>query len=198
MTTTKATSLALVALLLVSSVGSVAAGGGASAIGAGTAASAAGDAGNEAAGDESAGNESAGGESAGDESTGSESADDESEYQPSEDGLVVSDQTVETGETVTFLTRDFVRDLQSPTFEWDFDGDGEVDETTDSSGIEHTFEEAGTYNVTLTAVYEDGERDSSSRTVEVESGDESGGDEPGGDESGGDESGGDEPPRCGD
>jgi plastocyanin len=182
-TPAKATSLALVALLLVSSVGvssvgSVAAGGGASAIGAGTVASAAADAGNEAAGDESTGGES----------TDDESSDDESEYQPSEDGLVVNDQTVETGETVTFLTRDFVRDLQSPTFEWDFDGDSEVDETTDSSGVDHTFEETGTYNVTLTAVYEDGERDSSSRTVEVETDDESGGDE----------SGGDEPPRCGD
>jgi len=50
-------------------------------------------------------------------------------------------------------------------YEWDFDGDGEAD-STEASPV-HVFDEDGSYEVTLTVTYADGETDSKTITVNV-------------------------------
>ncbi len=52
-------------------------------------------------------------------------------------------------------------------YEWDFDGDGIVDETGDF--VSHTYEEVGTFAATLIALDSAGNQDETSVTIEVES-----------------------------
>jgi PGF-CTERM protein len=52
-------------------------------------------------------------------------------------------------------------------YEWDFDGDGEVDNRTSSPTVTHTYTETGTHNATVTAVDAVGAGEPATVTVEV-------------------------------
>jgi PKD repeat protein len=56
------------------------------------------------------------------------------------------------------------------TISWDFDGDGSED--SDEQNVVHTFEESGTYNVTLTVTDSDDQTVSDNLEITVEEGDE--------------------------
>jgi PKD repeat protein len=53
------------------------------------------------------------------------------------------------------------------SYEWDFDGDGTTDATSSSPGVSHTYDVAGTYEVSLTVVDSFGATNTTIRTVEV-------------------------------
>ncbi|UPV76851.1 PKD domain-containing protein (plasmid) [Halorussus limi] len=90
----------------------------------------------------------------------------------SEGALSVSAEEVNPGETVRFEASGFADDGENATYEWDFDGDGDADETTDNRTVEHSYDERGSYGVTVTAVGENGRTETASGTVRVEGGDE--------------------------
>jgi hypothetical protein len=72
--------------------------------------------------------------------------------------FTISKSTVEVGETVSFSNMS----ENSTEYSWDF-GDGN---TSDEVNPTNTYEEIGTYTVTLTA-YENGNSNSSTKTIEV-------------------------------
>ena len=53
------------------------------------------------------------------------------------------------------------------TFSWDFDGDGTVDTTLSTSSIEYTYNQAGTYNVKLEIMNQEGDRSDTIRTIQI-------------------------------
>jgi PKD repeat protein len=55
-------------------------------------------------------------------------------------------------------------------YEWDFDGDGDTDATGESPGVTHTYDTAGTVEVSLTVVDSFGATNTTTRTVEVVTG----------------------------
>lgn len=76
----------------------------------------------------------------------------------------VSAETVEANETVVFDATNSTAGEGSLSYTWDFD-DGTTD---DQDVVEHSYEESGTYDVSLTVVDEDENTDTSSETIEVE------------------------------
>jgi PKD repeat protein len=56
------------------------------------------------------------------------------------------------------------------SYEWDFDGDGQVDTTSETPRVSHAFPTADTYEVSLTVVDGFGATNTTTRTVEVEPG----------------------------
>ena len=72
-----------------------------------------------------------------------------------------------TGSAVTFDASGSSDDKGIDRYEWDFDGDGTVDETTDSPTVKHTYFDAGTYTADLTVVDTGGNTDTSSVTATV-------------------------------
>ena len=82
-------------------------------------------------------------------------------------------ETPRQGEPVTFRVSaqandDAVVVDRIVEYRWDFDGDGKSDRTTDSGGIEHTFEEAGTHEVSVTVEDSFGWTATETVTVEVQ------------------------------
>jgi PKD repeat protein len=71
--------------------------------------------------------------------------------------------------TVTFTCQATDPDGYVTAFRWDFDGDGQIDMTTDHSGYAtYTYQTAGTYQATCMAVDDQGAVASASVTIEVE------------------------------
>ncbi|WP_132058244.1 PKD domain-containing protein [Halorussus amylolyticus] len=56
-------------------------------------------------------------------------------------------------------------------YRWDFDGDGEVDRTTESAQVEHTYDETGEYRVGVTVVDGGDNTDAAATNVTVETDD---------------------------
>jgi len=75
--------------------------------------------------------------------------------------------SVQTGESVTFDASDSTDDEALGGFEWDFDGDGEVDQVTTDPGVSQVFDEAGTHTVTVTAFDRYGNGDTATMNVSV-------------------------------
>ncbi|MFC7078975.1 PKD domain-containing protein [Halorussus caseinilyticus] len=72
--------------------------------------------------------------------------------------------TVEAGQSVTFTADDSAEE-----YRWDFDGDGETDDTTPRAQVSHTYESAGNQQAAVTMVA-DGQTVTASTTVEVRAG----------------------------
>ncbi len=92
--------------------------------------------------------------------------------QPPQAKFSISDSTVDTGDVVEFdADQSYDDDGQVEDFHWEF-GDG-----TDDYGevVDHEYDDAGTYEVTLTVTDDDGATDSQTDTVEVEDGSGGGG-----------------------
>jgi PKD repeat protein len=53
------------------------------------------------------------------------------------------------------------------TYNWDFNGDGTIDETTTAPTVSHTYAEPGQYDVELTVVDDEGKRSTTNRVVKV-------------------------------
>jgi PKD repeat protein len=75
--------------------------------------------------------------------------------------------TAAEGESVTLDAGDSTDDSGIASFRWDFEGDGEVDDTTTGSSVSHTYT-AGNYTPTVTVVDGDGGQDSASASIAVE------------------------------
>ncbi len=75
---------------------------------------------------------------------------------------------------VTFTCSASDPDGHIPQYKWDFDGDGSVDQTTTDNTITHTYNNAGTYNATVTVVDDEGASTSRAITITITSS-ESGG-----------------------
>ncbi|WP_435178705.1 PKD domain-containing protein [Halorussus sp. AFM4] len=71
------------------------------------------------------------------------------------------------GVPVSFNATGSADDRGVAEYRWDFDGDGEVDETTGDATISHTYEETGDREVGLTVVDTAGQNASTTRTVSV-------------------------------
>ncbi|SIQ71423.1 PKD domain-containing protein [Haladaptatus litoreus] len=81
--------------------------------------------------------------------------------------LTASD-SVETGQQVTFdASESSDPDGDISEYRWDFDGDGEVDETTTKPTATHTYESAGKQTANVTAVDSENATDSATATVQV-------------------------------
>lgn len=78
----------------------------------------------------------------------------------------VETDTPQRGEEVAFDASGSHADADIVSYEWDF-GDGETIETSEST-VEHTYEDAGDYQVELTITDAEGNTDSTTRTVTVE------------------------------
>ena len=69
----------------------------------------------------------------------------------------ISPEEVETGDPVNFDASDSSDpDGEIIKYEWDFDGDGEFEESAESATITHAFNDNGTYTVTLRVTDDDG------------------------------------------
>ena len=81
-------------------------------------------------------------------------------------------QTAQTGESVSF-DASASEDGQTAIAEyrWDFDGDGQIDETTTSATTSYTYDAADTYDSSVTVVDEGGNTDTATATVTVEESD---------------------------
>ncbi|NEU58035.1 PKD domain-containing protein [Halorussus sp. MSC15.2] len=71
---------------------------------------------------------------------------------------------VEAGQSVTFTA-----DEAAESYQWDYDGDGQVDENTTDHSVAHTYENASEKQATVTMVA-DGREVTASTTVEVKAG----------------------------
>lgn len=76
-------------------------------------------------------------------------------------------KSVNVGTTVQLDANDSTDDFGIESYEWDLDGDGTVDKTTTTPTLSHTFESAGTYEVTVTAIDEARRSDTASATITV-------------------------------
>ncbi|MFC6940263.1 PKD domain-containing protein, partial [Salinirubellus sp. GCM10025818] len=73
-----------------------------------------------------------------------------------------------TGETVSFdASGSSDSDGSIQSYEWDFDGDGTIDETTSSATTSYTYSTTGDKSVTLTVTDDDGATDQTTQTVSV-------------------------------
>ncbi|WP_137287825.1 PKD domain-containing protein [Halorussus salinisoli] len=117
--------------------------------------------------------ESGGDDSDGDDSDSDDSeSGDDSEDEKSDATLSVSSANVTADESVTFEANGVAEACENVTYEWGFDADGDVDEKTDDSTASHSYDGEGSYDATVTVVHEDGSEDTSSETIEVESGEQ--------------------------
>ncbi|WP_137286962.1 PKD domain-containing protein [Halorussus salinisoli] len=82
--------------------------------------------------------------------------------------LSASPTTVGNDEAVTFDASNSTDDGTIAEFQWDFDGDGTSEKTTESATVSHTYESPGTYDASVTVVDEAGNTDSATATVAVE------------------------------
>lgn len=90
------------------------------------------------------------------------------EVQESEVSLIPRITVVEQSDlSVTLSSRESSSESEIETYEWDF-GDGNSVERSITE-VEHSYQESGSYNVTLTAITADGETSADSTTVDVES-----------------------------
>ncbi|PSQ45217.1 hypothetical protein BRD15_12225 [Halobacteriales archaeon SW_6_65_15] len=71
------------------------------------------------------------------------------------------------GFPVTFDASESSDDVGVAEYRWDFDGDGDIDQTTGSPTVARTHEEAGSYDVSLTVADIGGNNATETRTVEV-------------------------------
>ncbi|WP_306060724.1 PKD domain-containing protein [Natronococcus wangiae] len=62
---------------------------------------------------------------------------------------------------------DSTDDHSIESYEWDLTGDGTADETTSEPELSHTFESAGTHEVSVTTVNAAGQSDTASATIDV-------------------------------
>jgi PKD repeat protein len=75
------------------------------------------------------------------------------------DSFVANPTSAEVGEEVTFTCTAYDPDGDILlTYEWDFDGDGNVDQITSDSTVIHTYNTSSTYNAGVTVVDNDGAR----------------------------------------
>ncbi|NEU56907.1 PKD domain-containing protein [Halorussus sp. MSC15.2] len=81
--------------------------------------------------------------------------------------LTADPTAVAPGETVSFDAAESSDDSNVTAYEWDFDGDGTTDLTTDEATVDHAFSAAGTYHVTVTVVDESGQSDTATESVVV-------------------------------
>jgi PKD repeat protein len=87
--------------------------------------------------------------------------------QPPEADFAYSPETPVAGSTVNFsggLSKDPDGDISS--YEWDFQGDGEIDES--GKIVSHRFQQTGTYAVVLTVTDNDGNDVSVTKEISVE------------------------------
>ena len=80
---------------------------------------------------------------------------------------LVAPTNVTAGESVTFDASGSDDDRGIDAYEWDWNGDGEIDETTDYAEVDHSFDAAGTYTVSVTVVDTNGSTASANASVEV-------------------------------
>ncbi len=69
--------------------------------------------------------------------------------------------------TVEFSCQASDPDGSITTYKWDFDGDGNIDETTDTGTVIHSYETAGTYTAKVTVVDDNNTAASSQITITV-------------------------------
>ncbi|UPV73845.1 PKD domain-containing protein [Halorussus limi] len=79
--------------------------------------------------------------------------------------LTADPTSVAVNETVTFDAAGSTDDGNVTAYKWDFDGDGEIDRTSQNATVGHVFRTAGTYHVTVTVVDESGQSDTATETV---------------------------------
>jgi PGF-pre-PGF domain-containing protein/PGF-CTERM protein len=91
--------------------------------------------------------------------------------------LDASPSSAAVGETVAFDASGSSDDDGIDSYEWDFDGDGTVDRTTESATTEKSYGSAGEYAATVTVVDTAGQTDTAKQTVTVEKDDDDGGDD---------------------
>ncbi|MDZ7688671.1 MAG: PKD domain-containing protein [Halobacteriales archaeon] len=97
----------------------------------------------------------------------------------------LSTDTPTVNEAVTFdASASSDSDGMVQTYAWDFDGDGTTDATRTVPLVTHTYNNPGTYAVTLEVTDDDGATDTTTRTVSVSSGGNLSPDNPFGDSSG--------------
>lgn len=77
-------------------------------------------------------------------------------------------ETTQTETNVTLDASATTDDGAIGGYEWDVDGDGEVDEITTGATTTHVYDSAGTYTVSVTAFDTYGNGDTASTTIEVE------------------------------
>ncbi|WP_135851127.1 PKD domain-containing protein [Halorussus salinus] len=82
--------------------------------------------------------------------------------------LAAAPTTVEVDETVAFTAGQSRDDENVTEYEWDFDGDGETERTTEHSNVTKAYAAAGTYHATVTVVDTSGQTDTAQTTVTVE------------------------------
>ncbi|WP_255149988.1 PKD domain-containing protein [Halorarius halobius] len=87
--------------------------------------------------------------------------------QPPSAAVSPSSSSVELGDAVTLDGSASTDNAGIASYEWDFDGDGQVDTTTQSPSVEHTYGETGSYNASLTVVDASGNADTAYAEVTV-------------------------------
>lgn len=81
-------------------------------------------------------------------------------------------ETADSGEQIRFDARDSSDpDDDIESYEWDLDGDGSIEKSTAEPTVTHAYDQSGSYRVNLTVVDSEDNRDSTTRTVSVESAD---------------------------
>ena len=85
------------------------------------------------------------------------------------DSFTADPPNVNVGDTVTFTCQahDPDPDGSIASYQWDFDGDGTVDQTTTDGSVSHTYNNAGTYRAEVTVTDDQGAVTSKSVTVTV-------------------------------
>ncbi len=71
------------------------------------------------------------------------------------------------GQSATYHAEATDDDGSITQYEWDFDGDGTFEESTTTAQIQHTFDSAGDYQVTLRVTDDDGATETVTKTVSV-------------------------------
>ncbi|UPV99882.1 PKD domain-containing protein [Halorussus gelatinilyticus] len=88
---------------------------------------------------------------------------------PPNAALAAGSNRTKTGTNVTFdANASADGETSVTTYRWDFDGDGEVDRTTEDATVRHAYGSAGNYTATVTAIDRGGNADDATARVEVE------------------------------
>jgi PGF-CTERM protein len=82
--------------------------------------------------------------------------------------LSVEASDVAAGDAIGFDASNSSDDEAVVEYRWDFDGDGEIDSTTESPTVNHAYEEVGTYVPVVTVVDADGNASNATALVVVE------------------------------